>query len=744
MEVIDAQTQVSYRGNHSIAEVLTPQEHRPFLAKVAPLRVDCDSRGCALIPAGGEDSNDLSICGSMSSLNRPAGCRLSPRSQASHGLSLLSLAMATERRRTPSDTTAGKTSQRDEDARHAAADNEAASRLTPTAALRGKVLKRDYDDEIGIIDSPQQQGKSSECKRQRRGDASFHEKMSYGEDTDNANAMKARSEKKQNKTVGSWPPARGYITAQTAMERFSQIRNHNQLKSLDRIKVRRPAMGRASGCDLYVYDERKVAQLAAKLESQQSDRVMSWFPPMGRLTMKMAMERYPQIRHRDQLKRLPRHIVRRPTVGRAAACNVVVFDAGDVEQLVRELKRASPQKREQTSWQPPAGFMTLQMALDTYPHIKNRRQLATISGTIKVRRPAMAHASGCNITVYPGNAVAEVAANLLAEADESSTTTVAQWRPPNGKLTTKMAMEKYPQIRHHDQLRNLPKTKVRRPTMGRYAACSITVYADTDLAELAREANQRRRQTMATAELEYVAPLDARGTHFESWLPPNGKLTASEAMKRYPQIRNHTQLRHLSRTKVHRPALGRASGCNMWVYDDCDIRELAQSLGAWDDDTHSRIQVDQEGDVNDEIAQVKIKSVEASDDDSRVSRRRYQDSVPDDDLTDENVQNSNDLPQETRAGDYSANDELQTREAMQLDYDGDRSLATSALLCSGSNSSAIVSSETARQRADKLTGSHFAGVSMPDEDASLPVYLGPDERSSDLLPISSGQTLSHT
>ncbi|KAH8078492.1 hypothetical protein JL720_9685 [Aureococcus anophagefferens] len=59
------------------------------------------------------------------------------------------------------------------------------------------------------------------------------------------------------------------------MRDHKAIRNHNQLKHLHRVKVRRPAAGKASGCDIYVYEKADVAALAAALEGGEGADVSS-------------------------------------------------------------------------------------------------------------------------------------------------------------------------------------------------------------------------------------------------------------------------------------------------------------------------------------------------------------------------------------------------------------------------------------------------------------------------------------
>ncbi|KAJ8600869.1 hypothetical protein CTAYLR_006978 [Chrysophaeum taylorii] len=578
MDEIDRQTQMSYRGNHAIAEVVPPQKHRPFLSKVvveapspaaassSPPRDDERYRRRRRRPEEEEEEKKedprILASSSLDSLRAAAAAASATAARDCYGerddagLGLLSLAVATEKEL---DHEEGDLSGYDAYDNHVRRASISASSKPSADAL----ANNDGDDTRSdrIMD---------EANRKRR--------RQWTEEEEDGVVVVAppyfpAQKRPTTSSIGTWPPAPGLITAQTAMERHPEIRNHNQLKELARVKVRRPAMGRASGCDVFVYDERVVAELAASLESP--NRTTTWAPPPGKLTMKMAMDKYPQIRHRDQLKHLPRDVIRRPTIGRAAACNVVVYDAADVERLVADLHRApraSPAPADPASWKPPrGGFLTLQMAMDAYPAIKNRKQLAGVRGVEKVRRPAIGRASGCEITVYPENAVAQVAARLTQEPTPDVVyTNPNDWAPPQGKLTTKMAMDEYPQIRHHDQLRHLQKTKIRRPTMGRFAACSIVVYDEIDIAELAQDLDRRRRAGASTR----VEPADDDPL----WTPPDGKLTAVEAMKRYPMIRNHNQLRHLPRTKVRRPASGRASGCNMWVYDDRDVRAFARDL----------------------------------------------------------------------------------------------------------------------------------------------------------------------
>jgi hypothetical protein len=50
------------------------------------------------------------------------------------------------------------------------------------------------------------------------------------------------------------------------LKRRRWTKRDNQLKHLHRVKVRRPAAGKASGCDIYVYEKADVAALAAALE----------------------------------------------------------------------------------------------------------------------------------------------------------------------------------------------------------------------------------------------------------------------------------------------------------------------------------------------------------------------------------------------------------------------------------------------------------------------------------------------
>lgn len=468
MEEIDSQTQVNYRGNHSIAEVVPPQKHRPFLAKVKQQHEE------------------------------HAATEIPPETPQSDGLDLLGLATEAEVR------------------------------------LKGE----------------------DECKE--LGDRMNQDQPSKRRKVDVAEAPNHM------------------ITAQEAMERFEQIRNHNQLKHLERVKVQR------ANCQVYAYDQDQVAKLAKTL-----DNPPLWSPPEGTMTMKMAMDTYREIRHRDQLKSLERQIVRRPTIGRAAACNVVVYSSSDVERLVKD----SIAKPAQTKWKPPDGLITLQMAFDMY-NIKSRKLLAGIPGTRKVRRPAIGRASGCDITVYPEDAVSRLASSTSASA-------AAEWRPPAGKLTTKMAMEKYPrQIRHHDQLRHLPKIKVRRPNTGRSAACQVVLYDEADVDALVDES--------------------AVGGGGEEWIPPDGKLTAGEAMKRYPKIRNHNQLKNLPRTKVRRPACGRASSCAVWVYEDQDVRALAETLeyssSSSYSDVNKKVEDQFDMDIVDELdlAEIKRRQEEAA------------------------------------------------------------------------------------------------------------------------------------
>ena len=139
-----------------------------------------------------------------------------------------------------------------------------------------------------------------------------------------------------------------------------------------------------------------------------------------------------------------------------------------------------------------------------------------------------------------------------------------------------MAMDKY-KIRHHDRLRHLPRATVRRPTMGKAAACNVLVFDDGDVRALAEKLHKRDSRG-GGGDPDGGDGGDDDDDGALAWAPPAGKCTATDAMKLYPAIRNHNQLKHLHRVKVRRPAFGRASGCDIYVYDEDDVRGLAQAL----------------------------------------------------------------------------------------------------------------------------------------------------------------------
>ena len=357
----------------------------------------------------------------------------------------------------------------------------------PLASPRIGDARRGYRPRLDAAEAGPPSPALSSPSRKRRRDRPFF--------ADAEPAAAAEDEPEPAPTL-RWPPPAGKLTAAQAMDRFPAIRNHNQLRQLERTKVRRPAMGRASGCDIFVYDERELRDFAEALARDEGNRCDegpaspgrggAWAPPPGKITAQLAMDAFPSIRHRDQLRHLKRCTVRRPTLGRAAACNVLVFDEAEVRELARTLSESADDD---------------------------------------------------------------------ADHEDAST-----WAPPDGKLTTKMALDKYG-LRHHDRLRHLPREVARRPTLGRAAACNVIVFDDADVRALAESLGGR------------VDDDDARG-----WAPPEGKCTATDAMRDHKAIRNHNQLKHLHRVKVRRPAAGKASGCDIYVYEKADVAALAAAL----------------------------------------------------------------------------------------------------------------------------------------------------------------------
>ncbi|KAH8078493.1 RNA polymerase II transcription regulator recruiting protein [Aureococcus anophagefferens] len=116
---------------------------------------------------------------------------------------------------------------------------------------------------------------------------------------------------------GAWAPPPGKITAQLAMDAFPSIRHRDQLRHLKRCTVRRPTLGRAAACNVLVFDEAEVKELARTLSESADDDAdhedaSTWAPPDGKLTTKMALDKY-GLRHHDRLRHLPREVARRPT-----------------------------------------------------------------------------------------------------------------------------------------------------------------------------------------------------------------------------------------------------------------------------------------------------------------------------------------------------------------------------------------------------------------------------------------------
>ncbi|KAJ1450143.1 hypothetical protein M885DRAFT_63905 [Pelagophyceae sp. CCMP2097] len=91
-------------------------------------------------------------------------------------------------------------------------------------------------------------------------------------------------------------------------------------------------------------------------------------------------------------------------------------------------------------------------------------------------------------------------------AEEGDDAAAAAWVPSGGMLTMRMAMAQFQGlVRHRDQLRHLQRTAVKRPTLGRAAACTVMCYALADIARLADAERQRKAARAASLSLKLAS-----------------------------------------------------------------------------------------------------------------------------------------------------------------------------------------------------------------------------------------------
>jgi len=295
MEDIDKQTQVNYRGNHSIAEVLPPSKHRPYLrpgssSSTAMLQNGYSGGGSTIsretdsddeeeanyraAVAGGYDVKrpcDVDERATTTKYRRRGEDDRSPNRRTKpaepDGLGLLGLAIASEcsnnNLSNHNEATSITSSEEDLDQHH------------HHIRARRHYDDDDDDDDEGTYGGDLQRVAatvlSSATKNKRQRDENEGDDKAACLIRAAAAAVGEASDPDDDASeedqawAPEWTPPVGKITAVEAMRRYPQIRNHNQLRHLPRIKVRRPSQGRAAGCDMWVYEEAQVRTLASDL-----------------------------------------------------------------------------------------------------------------------------------------------------------------------------------------------------------------------------------------------------------------------------------------------------------------------------------------------------------------------------------------------------------------------------------------------------------------------------------------------
>ncbi|EGB02233.1 hypothetical protein AURANDRAFT_72878 [Aureococcus anophagefferens] len=138
-------------------------------------------------------------------------------------------------------------------------------------------------------------------------------------------------------------------TATTAMKRYPQL-NWHCFADLPFEIARQPKISKSQPRDVKTYLAADIDALVARLAAAEPEPVHPlWLEVEAgrRYDRKTAMKRYPQLT--DYFFRdLPFEIARRPTIGKATACDIKTYAAADVEALAaaRANKRARVQEPE--------------------------------------------------------------------------------------------------------------------------------------------------------------------------------------------------------------------------------------------------------------------------------------------------------------------------------------------------------------------------------------------------------------